>query len=69
VQIDKRLFPINTLEMNDKKVLVQLEVADKGKGKSIVTNDPRMPNMSREVVTKKAPDKRDIVRLEVLGAR
>jgi hypothetical protein len=55
--------------MNDKKVLVQLEVADKGKGKSIVTNDPRMPNMSREVVTKKAPDKRDIVRLEVLGAR
>jgi hypothetical protein len=34
------MFPVNTLEMNDKKVLVQSNVADKGKGKSIVTGNP-----------------------------
>jgi hypothetical protein len=40
MKIDRQMFPVNTLEMNDKKVLVQSNVADKGKGKSIVTGNP-----------------------------
>jgi hypothetical protein len=37
-------------------------VADKGKVKSVVSDDPHMSNLSRGVVTQKAPDKRVTVR-------
>jgi hypothetical protein len=33
MQIDKRPFPINVIELMDKKVLVWPDVADKNKGK------------------------------------
>jgi hypothetical protein len=46
VQVDRQPLPINTLEINDNKVLVRSKVADKGKGKSIVIGDPHMPNLS-----------------------
>jgi hypothetical protein len=41
------LSHINTLEMNDKQVMIQLKVADKSKGKDIVIGDPRTLNLSQ----------------------
>jgi hypothetical protein len=58
MQIDKQLFPINTLEINGKKVLVQPKMADKGKGKSVTIGDPYTPNLSQGVVTQKALGKK-----------
>jgi hypothetical protein len=43
MQVDIQPFPINVIELASKKVLVQMEVVDKGKGKNIVIGDPRTP--------------------------
>jgi hypothetical protein len=51
MQIDKQPFPVNIIELIDKKVLVRLEVADKGKCKNIIIDDSRKLNISRIVVT------------------
>jgi hypothetical protein len=40
MQVDTQPFPINTIELARKKVLVRSEVTDKGKGKNIVIGDP-----------------------------
>jgi hypothetical protein len=44
--------------LTSKKVLVWPCATDKGKDKNIIIGDPRTTNMSRRVVTLKAPDKR-----------
>jgi hypothetical protein len=46
------------VELASKKVLVRLEVADKGKGKNIIIGDPRTSKGSRGVVAQKAPGKK-----------
>jgi hypothetical protein len=48
--------------MNNKRVLVQSDEVDKGKGERIVTCDSRTSNLSREVVTQKAISKIKTVR-------
>ena len=58
MKIDRRSVPIDTLGPVDKKVVVRPYSADKGKGKNIIIGDPRVPNLSRVVVTRKAPNKR-----------
>jgi hypothetical protein len=58
MQIDIEPFPVNIIELTNKKVLVQPEVTDKDKGKNIVIGDPRTLNTSREVAAQKAPDKK-----------
>jgi hypothetical protein len=58
VRIDRPPAPATTLEPTSKKVIVRPCAADKSKDKNIVIGDPRTPNMSRKVVTRKAPDKR-----------
>jgi hypothetical protein len=57
MKIDKQFVHIDTLGPVDKKVLVQPCLADKGKGKNIV-GDPHVPDVSRGVVTRKAPETR-----------
>jgi hypothetical protein len=57
MQVDTQPFPVNTIELTCKKVLVRPEVADKGKGKNIVIGDCRTSNISQEVIARKAPDR------------
>jgi hypothetical protein len=40
MQIDTKPFPVNIIELTNKKILVRPEVADKDKGKNIVIGDP-----------------------------
>jgi hypothetical protein len=58
MKIDRQPVPVNTSESVVKKVLVRSCTADKGKCKSIIIGDPRMPNLSHRVVTQMALDKR-----------
>jgi hypothetical protein len=58
MQIDKQLFSINIIELTDKKDLVRPDVGNKDKGKNIIIDNPRTSNISQEVVTRKAANKR-----------
>jgi hypothetical protein len=58
MQVDTQPFSINTIEPTSKKVLVRLEVVDKGKGKNIVIGDPRMSKISQEEIARKASNRK-----------
>jgi hypothetical protein len=55
---DTQPFPVNTIELTCKKVLVRPEMADKGKGKGIVIGDPRMTDISQKEIARKASDEK-----------
>jgi hypothetical protein len=55
VRIDRPPVPATTLKPTSKKVIVRPCAADKSKDKNIIIGDPCTPNMSRGVVTRKAP--------------
>jgi hypothetical protein len=48
MQVDTQPFPVNTIELTCKKVLVQPEVADKGKDKK-----PSLAIIARQIYHKK----------------
>jgi hypothetical protein len=48
MKIDKHPFPINMMELTDKKVLVWSNVADKDKGKNIIVVSPRTSKHRKE---------------------
>jgi hypothetical protein len=56
--VDTQPFPINTIELASKRVLVRPEVADKGKGKNIIIGDPHTSNISQGQIAWKALDKK-----------
>ena len=56
--MDTQPFPVNTIEPTSKKVFVRPEMADKGKGESIVIGDPHTSNISQGGIARKAPDKK-----------
>jgi hypothetical protein len=55
MQVDTQPFPVNTIELTCKKVLVRPEMADKDKGKGIVISNPRI---SQKEIARKASDKK-----------
>jgi hypothetical protein len=58
MQVDTQPFPVNTIELTCKKVLVRPEMADKDKGKGIVIGDPRMLIISQKEIAQKASDEK-----------
>jgi hypothetical protein len=56
MQVDTQPFPINTIDVACKKILVWPEMADKGKSKDIIISNPRMSNISQKEIVQKAPD-------------
>jgi hypothetical protein len=58
MKIDRLHVHVNTLEPTSKWALVWPCATDKGKGKNIIISDPRMLNISRRVLTRKASNKR-----------
>jgi hypothetical protein len=54
MQVDTQPFPVNIVELESKRVLIQPEVAIKGKGKNIVIGDPCTLNGSWGVDAQKA---------------
>jgi hypothetical protein len=58
MQVDTQPFPVNTIDIAYKKILVRPEMADKGKGKDIIIGDPRISNISQNKINQKAPDEK-----------
>jgi hypothetical protein len=58
MQVDTQPFPVNVIELESTKVLVRLEVTNKGKGKNIIIGDPRTSNISQEGIAQKARDRK-----------
>jgi hypothetical protein len=58
MQVDTQPFPVNTIELTCKKVLVRPEMADKGKCKGIVIDNPRMSIISQKEIARKASDEK-----------
>jgi hypothetical protein len=59
--VDTELFPINMINFDGKKVLIQPSAADKGKGKEVIIGnaqeaDEITKNSCKKVVTERTPD-------------
>jgi hypothetical protein len=67
MKIDRQYVHVDTLRLVDKKVLVRPCSADRAKGKNIIIGDPRAPNLSRGVVTRKALDGRKANKIGGVG--
>jgi hypothetical protein len=65
MKIDRQSVHVDTLGPVDKKVLVRQCSADKEK--NIIIGDPRAPNLSHRVVTRKALDRRKANKTEGAG--
>ena len=70
MQVDKTLFPVHTLELNNPKVLLRPDQAEGAKGKNVVIGDIRLINandkiLAREVVAEKTPDGKSTLRIIV----
>jgi hypothetical protein len=60
MQVDTEPFPINMINFDGKKVLIQPSATDKGKGKEVIIDDARKvdennKNSSRKVVRRGLP--------------
>ena len=61
MKIDKSLFPVHTIDMNNAKVLIQPDQAEGAKGKNVIIGEERPKNvdykiLAREVVLAKTPE-------------
>jgi hypothetical protein len=67
MQVDKQPFPINTMELQQPKVLVRPHQAEATKGKNVMVGeakpDLRGKELTREVAYEKTPDGRRLSRL------
>jgi hypothetical protein len=51
--VNRKPFPINTMNLDSKKVLVRLEVTYNDKGKGILIDDPRVLDENKKIVSRK----------------
>jgi hypothetical protein len=69
MQVDKQPFPINTMELQQPKVLVRLHQAEASKGKNVMVGeakpDLRGKELTREVAFEKTPDGRETFKITV----
>jgi hypothetical protein len=69
MQVDKQSFPINTMELQQPKVLVRTHQAKATKGKNVIVGeakpDLRGKELTREVAYEKTPDSRETFKITV----
>jgi hypothetical protein len=69
MQVDKQPFPINTMELQQPKVLVWPHQAEATKGKNVMVGDVkpdlRGKELTREVAYEKTPDGRETFKITV----
>ena len=61
MQVDTEPFPVNVIDFEDKKVLIQPGMANKGKAKEVIIGDARKVDENnkiscRKVVAEKTPN-------------
>ena len=69
MQVDKTPFPVNTMELQQRRVLVQPHQAEATKGKNVVVGeakpDLRGKELMRDVASEKTPDGRETFKITV----
>jgi hypothetical protein len=69
MQVDKQPFPINTMELQQPKVLIRLHQAEATKGKNVVVGEAKLDlrgkELTREVAYEKTPDGRETFKITV----
>ena len=61
---------VNTIDLNNAKVLLRLEQVEGAKGKNVIIDETRLKNdddriLDREVVLEKAPDGKELIKITV----
>jgi len=74
MQVDKAAFPVHTIDLNNVKVLIQLEKAEGAKGKNVIIGEERPKNvndniLAREVVLEKTPDGKESLKITLKVSR
>jgi hypothetical protein len=73
MQVDKQPFPINTMELQQPKVLVRPHQAEATEGKNVMVGeakpDLRGKELTREVAYDKTPDGRETFKITVKDSR
>jgi hypothetical protein len=69
MQVDKQPFPVNTIELQQPKILVRTHQAEATKGKNMMVREAK-PDLSgkeltREVAYEKTPDGRETFKITV----
>lgn len=70
MQVDKQPFPMNTMDLEGKKVLIQPDVAESANRNNVVIGEPRKTMESdkffgREVVRDKQPDWKEVLKTTI----
>jgi hypothetical protein len=68
MKIDKALFPVHTIDLNNTKVLIRPDQAEGAKGKNVIIGDDRQLTvdnkiLAREVIQEKTPDGKKNMRI------
>ena len=74
MQIDKVLFPLHAIDLNNAKVLIRPEQAERAKGKNVIIGEERLKNvndkiLAKEVVLEKAPDGKESLKITLKASR
>ena len=73
MQVDTQPFPVNTIELACKRVLVRPEMADKGKGKETIIGNAKKADgdckvSCRKVVAEKTPDGGETLKVTITAS-
>ena len=74
MQVDKAMFPLHTIDLNNAKVLIRPEQAERAKGKNVIIGEERLKNVNdkipaKEVVLEKAPDGKESLKITLKASR
>ena len=66
MQVDKQPFPMNTLELQGKKILIRPEVAGSANRNNVVICEPRNNKvLGRQVILDKKPDGKETLKITI----
>ena len=66
MQVDKQPFPMNTMDLEGKKLLIRPEVAESANKANVIVGEPRKDKednkvLGRQVVLGKQPDGKEVI--------
>jgi hypothetical protein len=70
MQVDKQPFPMNTLDLEGKRLLIRPEVAESANKSNVVVGEPRKSKedskvLGRQVVLDKQPDGKEVIKITI----
>src|SRR4051812_15049394 len=70
MQVDKQPFPMNTMDLEGKKLLIRPEVAESANKANVIVGEPRKDKedskvLGRQVVLDKQPDGKEVIKITI----